>query len=433
MIVVRPSSAIASVITAAALAAQEPEHQHGAAADRAAAPPAGVVERSPIEASLDIMTAAGASTARNDVLRDLQGGHHDPKQRGFTLQQAELALTGTVHPHLEAQAYLVALIDAAEGETIVELEEACVTTRQLPHGLQVKAGTYFTEFGRVNAQHPHQWDWQDQPVIHSRLFGGDGLRGPGLRLGWTIPGSHTEILLGVQNASGETMTSFLANEEVYEERPIGGRAFADPEVRSGADLVYAARVATSWPVWGPGQLDLGASAVFGPNATGSGAGTGIVGLDAVWSWRPPSHHGGLPSWRVQAEFLARDFDAAAQSDGQDPANPIAVPAETLRDHGGYLQVLHGSAAGLGAGVRVEWASGSGANYDAVTQALVGRDHDPYRADRVRISPLLVYAPSTCWRIRAQYNYDSSDHLDDPVHSVWFGVEILIGTRPSHTH
>lgn len=385
-----------------------------------------------IDVSLDVMAAAGASTERDAVLRDLKGGGHDPKRRGFTLQQAELSLAGAVDPYLQAKAHMVALLDTETGETGFELEEAFVQTSQLPWDLQLKAGTYLTEFGRVNAQHPHQWDWQDQPVIHTRLFGADGMRGPGARVSWLVPGdTYGELFFGVQNGNGETMTSFLASDEVYEERAIGGRQFTSRELRSGNDLVYSLRGVTSFDTGAASTLVLGASALFGPNPTGGDAETSIVGADFLWRWRPAASRRGYPFVKLQGEYLARAFDAAEQVDSTAPA--VTIAGDTLRDHGAYLQALYGFAEGWAAGVRVDWASGSGGGYDAGTQAIVGREQDPYRADRVRVSPMLAYAPSEFSRFRLQYDYDDSDHLERPVHSLWLGFEVLIGTHPPHSY
>src|SRR5688572_30808974 len=129
-----------------------------------------------VDLSLDVLAAAGASTERDEVLEVLQGGGHDPRQRGFTLQNVELSLTGAVDPYFTAEVHLVTFLDPIEGETVVELEEAFLTTTSLPAGLQLELGTFFTEFGRLNPRHPHAWDWLDQPVINTRIFGPDGMR-----------------------------------------------------------------------------------------------------------------------------------------------------------------------------------------------------------------------------------------------------------------
>src|SRR5690606_26730384 len=106
-----------------------------------------------VDLSLNVMTAAGASTASDGEIEELQAGHHDPKRRGFTFQNAELAIAGAVDPYFTAQAYIVA------GEEGFELEEAFAETSSLPQGLQVRAGYFYTEIGRTNPSHPHSSPW----------------------------------------------------------------------------------------------------------------------------------------------------------------------------------------------------------------------------------------------------------------------------------
>lgn len=386
-----------------------------------------------IDVSLDLTAAMGASTATEAELADLQGGGHDPKRRGITLQQAELSVGGAVDPYFTAQTHIVWFLDPDQGETHVELEEAYLVSQALPYDLQLKVGTFLTEFGRLNQVHPHAWDWQDQPIVLTRIFGGDGMRAPGARLSWLLPTpGYTEALLTVQNANGEQMTSFLANDAVYEERPIGGRAFDPAPVRSFGDLVCSGRLVTGWDFDDANSAAVGASVACGPNATGGGADTLIWGADFVYKWRPPGGQRGWPFLRVQGEFLARAFEAAAQVDAADPLNPVAVPGKTLRDQGAYLQVLWGFEPGWDVGLRGEWVTGGGDSYDRDSMTFT-RAGDPYRCDRYRISPLLEYHPSEFSRIRLQYDYDDSDALDDPAHSVWLGFEVLIGKHPPHAY
>ncbi len=115
------------------------------------------------------------------------------------MQNLELVFDAAVDPYLRGQANVVLQI-TPEGETTVELEEAYVTTTSLPHGLQLKAGQFLTEFGRLNPTHPHAWDFVDQPLAIGRFFGGDGLRSAGARLSWLLPTAYySEAFLTVQN------------------------------------------------------------------------------------------------------------------------------------------------------------------------------------------------------------------------------------------
>jgi hypothetical protein len=385
-----------------------------------------------MDLSLDIMTTAGSSTERDESIETLQGGAHDPKRRGFTFQQAELGIQGAVDPYFTGEAYIVF------SEEEVELEEAYFRTSSLPFGLQAKGGLYLTEFGIINSTHPHSWDWIDQPVINTRIFGGEGSRGAGARLSWLTPLPwYSELTLGMQNANSETMVSFLGSrhehgeehaEEHEIETTIGGRTAVDRDVRALEDFLYMARWESSCDLGREVTAKLGLSGLLGPNNTGPDGYSLIYGADFKVKWRPLSNERGWPFIQWQSEIMARGYraDAFIQDDGDEI---IDLPRETLHDWGFYTQILYGFHPGWAAGLRYEYAGGSG---DGGLE-LESRDEDPFRCDRHRISPLLAWYPSEFSRFRLQYNYDHSDHLDgdDDAHSVWLGAEFLIGSHPAH--
>jgi hypothetical protein len=347
------------------------------------------------------------------------------------VQNIELSFSGAVDPYFTGEAHIIYLIDPEVGETRVELEEAFLTTQALPFGLQLKGGFYFTEFGIINQFHPHAWDWLDQPVINTRLFGPDGLRQAGVRLGWLTPLPwYSEVQVGVQNANGETASSFFANEEFFEERPIGGRPFVERDVRSAKDLLYLARWVNSWNLSDTLTTKAGVSGLFGPNATGPDGDTWIYGADLKLTWRPVNNFRGWPFVLWQSEAMKRDYRADRFFDDSDPDNIIDLPRSTLRDYGFYTQALYGFTYGWAAGLRYEYATGSGES----VLSFDGRRNDPFRDDRHRVSPLLVWHPSEFSRIRLQYNYDRADHLERrDAHSVWLGVEFLYGAHPAHKY
>lgn len=376
-----------------------------------------------VDVSFDILTAAGWSTADDEQIEILEGGAHDPKRRGFTLQQGELSLAGAVDPYFTAEAHAIFTADE------VELEEAFARTTALPYGLQATAGYFFTRFGRLNWQHPHAWDWMDQPVILTRLFGGEGLRNSGVEASWLVPLPwYTELKLSAQNATGGTAVSFLGEGEEDEaehghggeQGPIGGRPVVERSVNHLDDLLYMARLQTGWTLSASLSAALGWSALFGPNATGGGERTRIYGTDLVVKWRPATNFRGWPFLTWQTEVMQRDFEAAAVPD-------MNLPATTLHDWGLYSQLLWGFHYRWAAGVRYEYADGTG-------QSVGGLNEDPYRSARTRVAPLLVWQTSEFSRLRLQYNFDDARFLPErEANSVWVGLEIGFGAHPAHQY
>lgn len=393
-----------------------------------------------IDLSLDSLLAAGASNQRDDELQNLQGGGHDPRKRGFTVQNVELSARAAVDPYFNAEAHIVYLIDPIEGESVVELEEAFAVTQALPFGLQIKAGLYFTEFGRLNAQHPHQWDFLDQPVILTRLFGPDGLRGPGLRTAWLLPlPFFSEFIGGVQNANGETAASFYASGEYYDERSIGGRQFVAQDVRNLGDLLYSLRWHNSFDVGGDITALFGGSALFGPNASGGAGQTRIYGADLRFKWRPAQNERGWPFVIWQSEFLYRDFKAAGQDYDPDASivgDEFFVDADHLHDYGLVTQAVWGFMKQWAVGVRFEWAESQGDSVDPASGADA-TDNDPFRDRRIRASALLAWNPTEFSRLRLQYSFDDAEHLESTDeelgHTIWLGLEVMFGAHAAHSY
>ena len=452
-----PERASGEAALDAALAEVEPEPT----APDAARPPIlsgrfGPAQVRLIDLSLDALVAVGGSTEDDEELRLLQAGGHDPRNNGFTVQNVELSGTGAVDPYLYGEGHFIFFLDPETSETVVELEEAFFQTLALPYGLQLEGGHFFTEFGRVNPQHPHQWHWQDQPIIHSRVFGPDGMRNPGVRLARLLPLPwFSELHVGVQDATGETMASFLggelghahgeedggeeagvagegAREEEVEgdehafEEGIGGRPIVDRTVRNPGDLVWLARWANSFDLTEEVSTQLGLSFLTGPNTTGEDARTRVYGADLVLKYRPARNFRGWPFFIFESEFIAREFEADELREPDDPA-VILFPGETLRDYGFYTQGLLGLTYGWATGLRFESVTGDGESLEG------GRAADSFRDDRIRVSPLLVWQPTEFSRFRLQYNVDDADHLDGRAHSVWLGAEFLYGAHPAHSY
>ncbi len=388
--------------------------------------------------SLTIMSAVGASTADNHLLEHLQAGSHDPNQRGFTFQSAELSISGAVDPYFRGEGHLL----FTPGE--IELEEAFLQTTGLPYQFGVEAGYFLTEFGRNNPTHAHASAWLDRPVAVTRLLGGDGMRGVGAQVQWSLPVTWVSTVhVGAQNADDDTMISFRGeghhhdDDDDQAETTLGGRQAGEFEgVENPSDLVWLLRWANALDA-GDWTFRAGASFLNGPNRTGDDGQTQIYGVDLAAKWFAPGAQKGAPYVAIEGEAIIRRAKLAAGEFLDEDGNVIAnLDQATITDAGGYLQALYGWNPRWAAGARVEILRGRGNSVDEAGDPLAPAD-DPERENRLRLSPVLTWSPSHFSRLRLQYNYDRFSHEkseadgEDTAHSIWLGVEILIGAHPAH--
>lgn len=394
----------------------------------AAAPAEAVVPSggSLLDVSVILDTTLGASTASDAALQAYSLGDHDPKVRGFNARNEELVLSADVDPYFYGFLDMVYKLDEA-GESQFELEEAYAQTTSLPCHLQFRVGQFFTEFGRTNPTHPHAWEFLNYPVILGRVFGGDGWRGQGARLSWAVPGTcfPVTVLAGLQNARGETQASFRGVDGDF----VGVHRQQDRRTRSLEDLVYNVRVEASRDFEGCRGTTtalLGVSGAFGPNATGDGGYTDILGADLTLKWKPRSTDAGWPFWSWQTEGLWRRFHADRQTqlvdDGMGGFVPTDFASRDYDDWGFYSQVVYGFARPWTAGVRIDYAHSDGA----------------FAGDHTRASAALTYYPSEFSRIRLQAGYDRVDGLSrsfpgqsDENFGLWLNFDFSLGKHGAH--
>lgn len=350
---------------------------------------------------------------------NLNFGDHDPQVQGFNVQNVELHLQGTVDPYFQVDTNIVTTIK--KGDTTIELEEMYGTSLALPANLQLVAGQYFTRFGRQNRQHPHQWDFADQPVILNRLFGPDGLRGPGAQLSWLAPTPfYLEFIGSAQQAEGEIATSFLSKPG----ETVRGYTLIDRSVQKIGDLLYMPRVVTSFSPTDELTVALGGSSLFGPNASGTNNRTTVYGGDLYVKWKPVDHVQGFPFVAWQTEYLHRNYDAG-------PDNLNGITASRLKDFGFYSQLLYGFTYRWVAGFRMDYANSSGGGSAApFLTTLAQRD---LVGERWRFSPNMTFYPSEFSKFRLQYNLDFADSRGrEAVHGVFLQMELNIGEHGAHS-
>lgn len=343
-------------------------------------------------------------------------GDHDPQQRGFNARNTELSLDGAVDPFFEGFANIVLKLDN-DAETEIELEEAFLQTTSLPWGLQVKGGQFFAPFGRVNPMHPHTWDFADDPLVHGRILGPDGLRGVGAQVSWTLPLPwYSQLLLAVQNGRGSTGYSFR---NPGDNGMFFGRFTTDRELRGLQDFVWEPRFENSFNLSETQTVLIGASGAFGSNVTGAHSRTQIYGGDLLYKWKSNHAEGGFPFVKWQTEAMYRRFEAGR---GIDQLFPVA---ETFHDWGIYSQVVWGFRKGWTAGVRGDYLHMSASDFT----------DDPDRQTRSRISADLTWYPTEFSKLRLQYNHDFFEENEfiagRDADSVFLQFEFILGAHGAH--
>jgi len=104
-------------------------------------------------------------------------------------RSVELNLAGAVDPFAKAYAVINASADAQTGEATLGVEEAALQTTSLPWNLEVKAGRFFGEFGRLGYIHDHELPFVNRPMALDQYIGGES-RTDGIQINWLAPIEH---------------------------------------------------------------------------------------------------------------------------------------------------------------------------------------------------------------------------------------------------
>jgi hypothetical protein len=366
------------------------EQQPAAPAPQAAPGGGGVLQAllPDISVVLDVALAVFSSD------EPLQTGGHDPQETGFTFQQLEVSISKAVDPYFRFDSFIVF------SQFGVEVEEAYATTLALPWSLQARAGQFLTRFGRINATHPHAWDFVDQPIAIGRIFGGEGNRGVGVELSWLTPLPwYVEVLGSVTDAAGEgTARSFFGAEDSAVEGPL--------------DFQLTAAIKQFFPLSDDWSLLWGLSAANGPNATGHDNRTDVYGTDLYLKYRPITH-GSHTVVALQTEWLYRRRQA---------------PGVVEQDVSGYAQLLWKLAQRWGTAVRYEYGSPT---YDLAGDRIAGGLDPEWTSHRHRAGASVTFWPTEFSRLRLQGSSDMPGWRERPIWAAFLAAEFTVGAHGAH--
>ncbi len=207
------------------------------------------------------------------------------RRNGFNLGAAEdggeLFIFSPVDPYFN----LYANIPFADSG--VSLEEIFAVSTSLPEGFQVKLGKFKSNFSRLDAQHPHAWDFFDVPLPYRAFLGTEALGGekgvqftylPALpiytQFSVEVLQGENDLLFGADARSGPHAFSFFVKSSI--ETTDSSTLYFGPSVLFGK--TRNANIVTD------AELD-GTSALYG--------------MEAVWKWKRSSREG----LTLQGEYL----------------------------------------------------------------------------------------------------------------------------------
>lgn len=218
------------------------------------------------------------------VIGDVRAMYFLEGERNIDLElhEIETAFKSVVDPFARADVYIAAANE--DGEISFELEEAYLTTLALPYKLQLRAGKFRSNIGKINRIHPHALPFPDIPTVYKNFFGEEGLNDQGVGISWLLPNRtfYQELSLEVTRGPGES-ESFEASAENR--------------------LLYTAHLKSFWDLTDNATIELGLSGLAGPNDTGHTSWIG--GVDLTYKWKPVRFNT-YRSFTLQAEsFFSR--------------------------------------------------------------------------------------------------------------------------------
>jgi hypothetical protein len=321
------------------------------------------------------------------------------QRNGFNLDSVELFFFSPVDP------YFNMYVDIPVTDNGVSIEEAYVVTTDMPQGWQIKGGRFKSNFSRLDAQHPHAWDFWDIALPYRAFLGKEGLGGEnGVQLTY-LPVLPVYTQLGAEVLQGENDLLF------------------GPDAAQGPHA-FTFFVKSSVDTSDYSTIYFGPYVLFGktenqnivPGAVVE-ADSSLYGMEAVWKWKPSNRE----ALTIQSEYLF--LLQSGTSTGL--TNGIGESLRRKQD-GFYVQGIYR---------KNRW--GVGARYDLLelfqdTFKLGGLQQN-FGGKPHRETASLEYNPSEFTRVRFQLSRDCSDTTSGQTNDEAILQFIFsIGAHPAHS-
>jgi hypothetical protein len=182
------------------------------------------------------------------------------------MEELEIAAGGYLNPYARADVIL-----ALPGNGEIEIEEAYATLlRGLPWNLQVRAGQYLVDFGKLNTRHPHQWSWIERPLMNQMFLGDEGLKDMGINVTSLIPVGSNALTISASLLDGNSLL---------------GEDFEGDDYRHAGNLRASLFVASSEF----SSIEVGLFGLIAETDTAIEEMTKFAGVDLKYRWKPDSY------------------------------------------------------------------------------------------------------------------------------------------------
>jgi len=302
---------------------------------------------------------------------------------GFKVQEVELQATANVDNYLRAN-----LVTAFEDTSTFEIEEFYVDA-VISRDFSLRLGKWFTNFGKHNFLHQHQFPFIDAPLINLKVFGDESLNESGIGLNYLLPLPwYSELIFDVLEGDNTVLFNGTSNNQ----------------------FAYLFHARNLWDLNEDTTIETGGSFVFGKNGAGTDNNSSFAaGGNLTLKWIP-SQKARYRQIEWQTEYIHSEREGGINA-------ALSLPNPDTQRAGMYTYLKYQFDQNW-------WAQG---RYD-----YYGFEKALGEKDQFRLSGLVGYVPSEFSAVRLQYNY-LDDKLNRNEHQVLLQLNFTMGSHPAHNY
>lgn len=339
---------------------------------------------------------------------------------GFSLNYAELLFSSSVDSFFTMEGIF------HFSQNVTEIEEFYFTSTTLGDDTKIKGGKFKSNFGYLNDQHRHVWNFADMPLVYESFLGMHGINEVGVQLQWIAP-TDTYLMLGIELLQGENENMFG-----YSSIHLDDLNASNPNIKAKeSPSLFITYLKTSF--------DLGDTTVFGgiSYAKGSSSVNNSEGEEEPHAFSGDSklygahlivkHNFALDSFlTLQTELLSREIEGILYL--IDENTKFATLNDlTKKQSGLYTQLIYAYDNNLKIGLRYETIYQNDGIRNSINQNEA--------TNLSKYSAMIEYNTSAFAKFRLQYNHNNALYNEDGVgqniNTIIVQANISIGSHKEH--